>query len=37
MARTPEFDLHAVWRERIRRQTSSGLTIARFCAREALS
>lgn len=37
MARTPDLDLHAVWCERIHRQASSGLTIARFCNREALS
>ena len=37
MARTPDLELHALWRERIDRQVHSGLTIARFCAREHLS
>ena len=37
MARTPNLELHALWRERIGRQTHSGLTIAQFCAREHLS
>ena len=32
MARTPDLKLHSMWRERIRLQASSGLTIARFCA-----
>jgi hypothetical protein len=36
MARTPDLELHALWRERIRRQVHSGLTIAQFCARERL-
>jgi hypothetical protein len=34
--RTPDLKLHALWRECIRRQVDSGLTIARFCARERL-
>jgi hypothetical protein len=37
MARTPNPQLHALWRERLRRQADSGLTIVRFCAREGLS
>jgi hypothetical protein len=37
MARTPDLRLHALWREHLRRQVESGLTIARFCAREGLS
>jgi hypothetical protein len=34
--RTPDLELHALWRERIRRQVHSKLTIAQFCARERL-
>jgi hypothetical protein len=34
--RTPDLELHALWRERIRRQVHSGLTIAQYCARERL-
>jgi len=37
VARTPDLQLHALWRERVRRQAGSGLTIAQFCARERLS
>jgi hypothetical protein len=37
MARTPDLKLHALWRERFRRQAGSGLTIAQFCAQEGLS
>ncbi len=37
MSRTPDLELHALWRERIHRQVHSGLTIAQFCAREHLS
>jgi putative hemolysin len=37
MSRTPDPNLHALWRERIRRQAQSGLTIAQFCAHEHLS
>jgi hypothetical protein len=37
MSRTPDLKRHALWRERIRRQVDSGLSIARFCAREGLS
>ena len=32
MARTPDPKVHALWRDRIRRQEVSGLTIAQFCA-----
>ena len=34
MARTPDLERHALWRDRIHRQVHSGLTIAQFCARE---
>src|SRR5262245_2738304 len=37
MARTPDLELRAAWRDRLRRQVDSGLTIAQFCAREGLS
>ena len=37
MARTPDPKLHAIWRERIRRQESSGLTIEQFCSQEGLA
>jgi transposase-like protein len=37
MARTPDLQLHALWRERLRRQADGGLTIAQFCAQEGLS
>jgi transposase-like protein len=37
MARTPDLELRAVWRDRLRRQVDSGLTIAQFCAREGVS
>ena len=37
MARTPDLQLHALWRERLRRQAGGGLTIAQFCAQEGLS
>jgi hypothetical protein len=37
VARIPSPALHSLWRGRIRRQADSGLTIARFCAREHLS
>lgn len=37
MARTPDVQLHALWRQRLRRQVDSGLTIAQFCAQESLS
>jgi ATP-dependent helicase YprA (DUF1998 family) len=35
--RTPDLKRHALWRECIRRQLDSGLTIAQFCVREHLS
>jgi transposase-like protein len=37
LARTPDLQLHALWRQRLRRQVDSGLTIAQFCAQESLS
>jgi hypothetical protein len=37
MARTPDPRLHAVWRDRIRRQEASGLTIAQFCDQERVA
>jgi hypothetical protein len=37
VARPPDLQLHALWRERVRRQAGSGLTIAQFRARERLS
>ena len=37
MARTPDPQLHALWRERLRRQVDSGSTIGQFCAQEGLS
>jgi hypothetical protein len=36
MPPTPDPQLHALWRERVRRQVQSGLTIAQFCAQERL-
>jgi hypothetical protein len=35
--RIPDLELRALWRERVRRQADSGLTIVQFCARERLS
>jgi len=35
--RTPDPQLHALWRDRVRRQAVSRLTIAQFCAQERLS
>jgi hypothetical protein len=35
--RTPDPQLHALWRDRVRRQAVSALTIAQFCAQERLS
>jgi hypothetical protein len=35
--RTSDPELNALWRNRVRRQADSGLTIAQFCARECLS
>jgi hypothetical protein len=37
MPRTPDLALHALWRERLRRQVDSALTIADFCAREGFA
>ena len=37
MARTPNPKLHALWRDRIRRQATSGLTIEQFCAQEGVA
>jgi hypothetical protein len=37
MARTPNPTLHALWRDRVRRQEASGLTIAHFCAQECVA
>jgi hypothetical protein len=34
MARTPDPKRRALWRDRVRRQESSGLTVAQFCAQE---
>jgi hypothetical protein len=34
--RTPDPKAHALWRERIRRQVQSGLSIVQFCAQEGL-
>jgi hypothetical protein len=37
MARTPDPKLHALWRDRLRRQEASGLTIAQFCVQECVA
>jgi hypothetical protein len=37
MARTPDPNLHAIWREHIRRQEASGLTIEHFCSQEGIA
>jgi hypothetical protein len=37
MARTPDPKLHAIGRDRIRRQESSGLTIEQFCSQEGVA
>jgi len=37
MPRTPNPQLHAVWRERVRRQDASGLTIEQFCSQEGIA
>jgi putative transposase len=37
MARTPNPKRHALWRDRIRRQEASGLTVAQFCDQECIS
>jgi hypothetical protein len=36
MPRTPDPLLRALWRERVRHQIQSGLTVAQFCAQERL-
>jgi hypothetical protein len=37
MARRSDPNLHALWRDRIRRQESSGSTIEQFCAQEQIA
>lgn len=37
MARTSDPRLHALWRDRIRRQQVSGLTIVQFCDQERIA
>jgi hypothetical protein len=37
VARAPDLALHARWRDRVRRQAVSGMTIAQFCAQERLA
>ncbi len=37
MARPKDRNLELAWRQRLRRQTSSGLSISAFCAREGVS
>jgi hypothetical protein len=37
MARPKDPDLERAWRQRLQRQTSSGLSIAAFCFREGVS
>jgi hypothetical protein len=37
MARPKDPDLERLWRERLRRQSQSGLPVAAFCAREGVS
>ncbi len=37
MARRPDPNLHVLWRDRIRRQASSGLTIEQFCVQERIA
>jgi hypothetical protein len=37
MARPPDPKLHAIWRERIREQEASGLTIEQFCSQEGVA
>lgn len=37
MARPKDPNLERVWRQRLQRQTSSGLSIPAFCAREGVS
>jgi putative transposase len=37
MARPSDPKLHALWRDRVRRQVASGLTIAQFCTQECVA
>jgi hypothetical protein len=37
MARPKDLSLECAWRQRLRRQTSGGLSIPAFCAREGIS
>jgi hypothetical protein len=37
VARTPDPRLHAVWRDRIRRQEASGLTVAQLCDQKSVA
>jgi len=37
LARTPDLELHELWRDCVRRQAVSGLTIGQFCNQERLS
>jgi hypothetical protein len=37
MARRPDPKLQTLWRDRVRRQQASGLTIAQFCAQERIA
>jgi transposase-like protein len=37
MARTPDPKVHGIWRDRVRRQQTSGLTIAQFCTQEGIA
>jgi hypothetical protein len=37
VARTPDLELHGLWRDRVRRHAVGGLTIAQFCAQERLA
>jgi hypothetical protein len=37
MARTPDPNRRALWRDRVRRQAASGLTVTQFCAQECIA
>jgi hypothetical protein len=37
MARTPDPKLPAIWRERIRQQEASGLTVEQYCSQERIA
>jgi hypothetical protein len=37
VSRTPDLKLHGLWRDRVRRQNGSGLTVVQFCAQQSLS